>query len=120
MTSQQKQNSVDEFQNNPKINLCFGSESMREGLTLTAASALAFVEFPWTPGSFDQISDRIHRIGQEADSVNIYCLIAEQTIEEDIVEILDEKRKTLTQVLDGQEADTSTLLAELMSRMKRG
>jgi len=70
----------------------------------------------WTPGEHDQAEDRVHRIGQEADSVNAYYLIAQDTIEEEIAELLGKKRKVLAAVLDGAEVESESVLSELLRK----
>ena len=87
------------------------------GLTLTAASSVAFLELPWTPGELQQAEDRCHRIGQE-ESVNVYYLIADGTIEEQLARLIDKKRKVLDSVLDGKESDESSMLSELIEEYK--
>jgi intein/homing endonuclease/superfamily II DNA or RNA helicase len=44
-----------------------------------------------------------HRIGQTADSVNIYYLIVEGTIEEEAVRLIEEKRRMVEQSVVGKE-----------------
>jgi SNF2 family DNA or RNA helicase len=61
----------------------------------------------------DQAADRIHRIGQKF-SVNIYYLLASGTIEEQIAQLLDKKRKVVDAVMDGKEPDQESLLSELI------
>lgn len=111
-----RQKAVDAFQNDPSIKLFIGTLAAIEGLTLTAASSTCFLELWWSPGKHDQGEDRVHRIGQEADSVNAYYLVGVDTIEEDIAELLDEKRGVLASVLDGVEVEESSLLTELLKR----
>lgn len=109
---------VQSFQENDAVRLFLGNIiAAGTGITLTAASKLAFVELGWTPGIHDQAEDRIHRIGQK-DAANIYYLIANDTIEDDIATLLDEKRKILTAVLDGKEAPEDSLLSELIKKIK--
>jgi SNF2 family DNA or RNA helicase len=110
---------VDKFQTDDSVRLFVGNiKAAGVGITLTAASSVAFLEFPWTPAELDQGEDRIHRIGQEADSVNIYYLIADQTIETEIAELLDKKRKVIQSVLDGKEVEDENLLTELINKYK--
>ena len=109
---------VDRFQNDPNCKLFIGNiKAAGVGITLTSASATCFVELGWTPGEHDQAEDRVHRIGQEADSVNAYYLLANDTIEMEIAELLDEKRKVLESVLDGKEVEDVSLLTQLMAKM---
>lgn len=117
---EQRQAAVDRFQNDPTCKVFVGNQAAETGLTLTAASNVVHVEFPWTPGALDQRSDRIHRIGQEADSVNVWHLMAEGTIEEEIVSMLDSKRQVLDAVLDGTETEEGNLLQELIQRRMEG
>lgn len=106
---------VEQFQNNPQIKLFVGNiQAAGVGLTLTAASNVAFLELPWTPGELQQAEDRCHRIGQKF-TVNVHMLLAAETIEEDIAEILDKKRKVLDAVLDGRVTRQESLLIELMN-----
>lgn len=116
VTGPNRQAAVDRFQTDPTCRVFVGTEAACEGITLTAANATAFVELWWTPGKHDQAEDRVHRIGQERDSVSAYYLIAEGTIEETIATLLDAKRGVLSKVLDGKEAEDSSLLSELMRR----
>jgi SNF2 family DNA or RNA helicase len=115
----QRQDRVDRFQADPTVRLFIGNiKAAGVGLTLTAASATCFLELGWTPGEHDQAEDRIHRIGQEADSVNAYYLLADSTIESEIATLLDEKRKVLASVLDGEEVKDESLLSELMRKYR--
>ena len=118
VTGENRQRAVERFQNDESVRLFVGNiTAAGVGLTLTAASTVAFLELPWTPGDLVQAEDRVHRIGQK-DSVNIYYLLAQGTIEERIAALIDEKRKVLDSVLDGKETEDSSLLSELMNQYK--
>lgn len=70
------------------------------GITLTAASACAFVQLPWSPADLIQAADRVHRIGQ-LDNVTVYNLVAEGTVEEQIGELIMDKAEVSNNVIDG-------------------
>jgi len=113
---QKREDAIDAFQNNPKIRLFIGNiRAAGVGLTLTAASNVAFLELPWTPGELVQAEDRVHRITQ-VHGVMIYYLLANQTIEEEIAKLLDSKRDVVTRVTDGTPPDKETILIHLMRK----
>ncbi|KAI3730203.1 hypothetical protein L6452_18880 [Arctium lappa] len=72
------------------------------GLTLTAASTVIFAELSWTPGDIIQAEDRAHRIGQ-VSSVNVYYLLANDTVDDIIWDVVQSKLENLGQMLDGHE-----------------
>ncbi|CAI9292039.1 unnamed protein product [Lactuca saligna] len=72
------------------------------GLTLTAASTVIFAELSWTPGDMIQAEDRAHRIGQ-VSSVNVYYLLASDTVDDIIWDVVQSKLENLGQMLDGHE-----------------
>jgi len=112
--SPERQAAVDRFQNDPQIKIFIGNiTAAGTGITLTAASNVAFLELPWTPGELNQAEDRCHRIGQKS-SVTIYYLLAKHTIEEKIAALLDRKRSILSKVLDGADVQPDELLTELI------
>jgi SWI/SNF-related matrix-associated actin-dependent regulator 1 of chromatin subfamily A len=115
MTPKQRQDAVDLFQKDLKVKLFIGNiDSAGVGITLTAASNVAMIELPWNPGKLVQASDRVHRITQ-TKQVTIYNLIAVNTIEEKLVELLHEKQEIIEQVLDGKLNSQTNILAELIN-----
>jgi len=99
-----RQKAIDKFQKDEKTKLFIGQiNAASVGITLTAAHSLAFVEFTYTPTDHLQAEDRIHRIGQDAEMVNIYYLIGFGTIEEKITKMLNIKNNVVSKVVDGKE-----------------
>lgn len=95
----ERQESVDKFQSFKKhrVAIC-GLKSANYGITLTAASNVATIEFGWTPAEHEQAEDRTHRIGQK-NAVTAYYMVAEGTIEEDIYNLLQSKTKVFKEVM---------------------
>jgi SWI/SNF-related matrix-associated actin-dependent regulator of chromatin subfamily A-like protein 1 len=109
---------VQQFQENPDVMVFVGNiQATGTGITLTAADTVLFVEFPWTPSDLDQAADRVHRLGQTSENVNIYYLVARGSLDEDICDLLDEKRKVVQQVLEGTQSTDIPLFQELLKRM---
>lgn len=103
--AQDRQLAEDQFQTNDKIRVFVGNfEAAGEGLTLTRANAVGMLEFADTPGQMAQASDRVHRIGQVADSVFIYYFAAPGTIDMDLLAELDDANKVISTIIDGKES----------------
>jgi SWI/SNF-related matrix-associated actin-dependent regulator of chromatin subfamily A-like protein 1 len=88
-----------------------------QGITLTRASNVAFLELDWTPAKHDQAEDRCHRIGQE-DAVNATYLLAADTIDETIANLLERKRAVIGAVTDGREEDQRGVVDALVAELR--
>jgi hypothetical protein len=88
-----------------------------QGITLTRASNVAFLELDWTPAKHDQAEDRCHRIGQQ-DAVNATYLLAADTVDETIATLLEHKRAVIGAVTDGREEDERGLVDALVAELR--
>lgn len=67
-------------------------------ITLTAASAVVFVEGSWNPNVMDQCADRAHRIGQTRP-VRCFVLTVDQSIDHQMVRRCLEKLRVIKTVI---------------------
>lgn len=98
-----KQAAVDAFQNKDETNLIICSiKAAGVGLTLTAASNVAFIELPWTYADCCQCEDRAHRIGQK-DNVTCYYLLGHATIDHTIYTLIHRKKSIAAQIMNADD-----------------
>ena len=101
----------------PQLILC-STRVGAQGITLTRASNVAFLDLEWTPAIHDQAEDRCHRIGQE-DAVTAWYLLAAETIDETMIELIARKRGIVNAVTDGR-TDESEAIVQAVVRELRG
>jgi SWI/SNF-related matrix-associated actin-dependent regulator of chromatin subfamily A-like protein 1 len=113
-----RQRAVDAFQHEdgPQLIVC-SMKAASQGLTLTRASNVAFLELDWTPARHDQAEDRLHRIGQQS-AVTAYYLLAPDTIDETMAELLQRKRGLIDAVTDGQVRDEERLVEAVARELR--
>jgi len=90
-----------------------------QGITLTRASNVAFLELEWTPAMHDQAEDRCHRIGQH-DNVTAWYLLAAGTIDETMARLIARKRGLVSAVTDGRRLDGDALVEEVVRELRDG
>ena len=82
-----------------------------------AASDVAFCEFGWNDAVHDQAEDRAHRIGQ-TDSVTAWYLFGEGTIDQDSVELIEQKRAVVKAVTTGEKVEMGeSIMHDLIKRL---
>ena len=101
MDVSERQKNVDAFQEdiNRKLIVC-SLQAAGVGLTLTAASNVAFVQCGWTPALHDQAEDRAHRIGQD-NAVTCYYLLCPDSIDTDVWSLIESKREVVDKASGG-------------------
>jgi hypothetical protein len=90
-----------------------------QGITLTRASNVAFLELEWTPAMHDQAEDRCHRIGQH-DAVTAWYLLAANTIDEAMARVIQSKRALVAAVTDGRAIDDSGFVQAVVRELRDG
>ncbi|MER2559115.1 MAG: DEAD/DEAH box helicase [Myxococcaceae bacterium] len=89
------------------------------GLTLTAADYVVHLDPWWNPAVEDQASDRAHRIGQ-TKPVTVYRLIAEGTVEQQILSLHRDKRELADALLEGADLAGKLGAKELAALIQAG
>jgi hypothetical protein len=107
-TSAARQASVDAFANDPDVAVAVCSlNAAGVGLNLQVASNIVLAELSWTNAEQTQAIDRSHRIGQ-AEPVTAWRIIAAQTIDSRIAELIDSKAGLAARALDGSDEEISS------------
>jgi len=88
MNAREKDESIGKFKN--EANILVSSESGGEGRNLQFCNTIINYDLPWNPMRIEQRIGRLHRIGQARD-VFIFNMSVKGTLEETIINILDEK-----------------------------
>jgi len=116
MTKHDRQHSVDEFQNNEKVNVFVGNiKAAGVGLTLTAAEAVIMNDLSFLPSDHSQAEDRAYRFGQK-NNVLVYYPIFENTIEGIIYDILNNKKQVISTVM-GDNINSADYAEEILKRI---
>jgi len=121
-TVEERADIVKQFQDpNSSIKVFLGSiQTCNYGLTLTAASKLFIITLPYSVGEYDQVSDRLHRIGQK-NVVNIYPLMFGDTIDDYVFSAIESKRKEIVKVIDNEDYNSNvseSVLSEVIEKIK--
>lgn len=112
----EKQRAVDKFQNDPDTDIIICSiKAAGVGLTLTASSNVAFIEFPWTYADCTQCEDRAHRIGQK-NSVTCYYFLGRKTIDERVYNIIQSKKK-IAKAVTGSTEEIEENIVDMVARI---
>jgi len=104
-TAGKRQKSIDAFVNDPDVSIAVCSlMAAGVGLNLQVASNLVLAELSWTDAEQTQAIDRVHRIGQ-SEPVTAWRIIAAQTIDAKIAELIDSKAGLAARALDGSDEE---------------
>jgi SWI/SNF-related matrix-associated actin-dependent regulator 1 of chromatin subfamily A len=118
MSKPEKQYSVDQFQENPKIKVFVGNiKAAGVGITLTAAEAVIMNDLSFLPSDHAQSEDRAYRYGQK-NNVLVYYPIFENTIEGIIYDILNNKKQVIATVM-GDNLNPADAAEEILQRINK-
>ncbi len=117
--AKERQRRVDAFQEGQGELFLISLKAGGTGLNLTAADYVIHLDPWWNPAVEDQATDRAHRIGQQRP-VTVYRLVAQGTIEEQILELHADKRELVAGVLDGTDRAARMDTHDLIKLIKEG
>jgi SNF2 family DNA or RNA helicase len=81
-----------------RLGVILASHAGKEGVTLTRARHVLFVQWFWTSAAQDQGADRIHRIGQTR-MATVWRMTCPNTIDERLVNISERKRSLVESIV---------------------
>lgn len=120
MSKEQRQYSVDQFQENDKIKVFVGNiKAAGVGITLTKGEAVIMNDLSFLPSDHSQAEDRAYRFGQK-NNVLVYYPIFENTVEGVIYDIINAKKQVIATVMgDNQNvADTAEEILEKINSLR--
>ena len=118
MSKPERQRSVDEFQDNPKVKVFVGNiKAAGVGITLTSAEAVIMNDLSFLPSDHAQAEDRAYRYGQK-NNVLVYYPIFENTIEGVIYDILNNKKQVIATVM-GDNQITTDAAEEILQKINQ-
>ena len=122
MNAAERATAIAAFKTDSSVRVLLASTGVAgEGLTLTEANHVVFLNESWNPSANAQARDRVVRIGQKR-GVRVYHFRCQDTIEGLLEEILQEKGETFSNLIDrmakGPGGGASPiLLAEVRERL---
>jgi hypothetical protein len=117
----QRQELVHRFQTDAACKLFITTNAGSTGLNLQAANTVINVDLPWNPAVLEQRIARAHRMGQ-TQPVQVFVLVTEETIEENLLGTIAAKRDLALAALDVEseveQVDLVSNMEELKTRLE--
>lgn len=114
-----KHDVISRFRESLTHKVLLSSEVASEGVDLQFSRVLVNYDLPWNPMKVEQRIGRIDRLGQKADSVAIWNLGHEDTIDQRINDRLFERLDIFRRALGGMEAILSEEIKQLTTDLLR-
>jgi superfamily II DNA/RNA helicase len=113
-----RQELVHHFRDEASCRLFVTTNAGSMGLNLQAANTVINVDLPWNPAVLEQRIARAHRMGQR-QPVQVFVLVTEDTIEENLLATLSAKHELALAALDADSEVTEVDLASGMEELRR-
>ncbi|MEY4312500.1 MAG: hypothetical protein RLZZ319_9, partial [Actinomycetota bacterium] len=116
-SSDARTKAIDDFTNDPNVKVIVCSlTAAGVGVNLQVASNVVLSELSWTSAEQTQAIDRVHRIGQEMP-VTAWRIIAAQTIDSRIADLIDSKAGLAARALDGDDSEIEQSMSVQMAAL---
>ncbi|MDQ6693136.1 MAG: DEAD/DEAH box helicase [Chloroflexota bacterium] len=108
-----RQRVIEQFTTDPQTMVFISTDAGGLGLNLQAASYVINLDLPWNPARVEQRIGRAHRLGQ-TNPVNVINMIAANTIEQRVLDVLYRKQELFDEILDVDlDPETGTLRTDV-------
>ena len=111
---------VDRFNDDPECRVFLGSlKAGGTGIDLIGGSVVIHYDRWWNAAREDQATDRLYRIGQKR-AVQVFKLVTEDTLEERIAAIIDNKRRLMSSIVQEDDPKLNKIFSreELIELLK--
>lgn len=99
-SAENRQKIVNEFQAGKLKGVACSIKAGGVGLTLTRAWKAIFVDLDWVPGANQQAEDRICRIGQQSQKVEIVRMVSDHVLDLHVLELIQWKMNLIEQTIE--------------------
>jgi SNF2 family DNA or RNA helicase len=107
-TPKARKAAIEAFDNDPEVSVIVCSlTAAGVGINLQVASNVVLAELSWTSAEQTQAIDRVHRIGQ-AEPVTAWRIIAAQTIDSRLAQLIDDQAGLAARALDGSDEEVGS------------
>lgn len=106
--AEDRQKIVDEFQAGNLKGVAVSIKAGGVGITLTHAWKAIFVDLDWVPGANQQAEDRICRIGQESNKIEIVRMVSNHPLDIHVLELIEWKMKVIENAVDDKKVAVFT------------
>ncbi len=107
---------IEAFWNDDGAKFLISTSAGGEGINLQVGHILFNYDLPWNPMAVEQRIGRIHRYGQQ-DTVQVYNLVAEDTVEERIYRLLEEKLLEIARTIGKVDPMTGEVVEDFRSEI---
>lgn len=109
---------IERFKEDSDCRVFLTTNAGSTGINLQAANTVINIDLPWNPAVLEQRIARAHRMGQKR-SVQVFLLVTEDTLEENLLNTLSSKNELFLAALDPEAKVEEVALQSGMDELKR-